>query len=420
MSTSSTKSTNKAEGSGTKRAEGIDDMLQRLGIEDDEIDDLVFEEEEEVPKEGLKWFALARVHTENYFSPQTFEQHMKVAWSPAQEVKIKPLEQNLFTIQCHCLGDWLKVEKGGPWLFRQNAVIIEKYDGLAAPESIDLNFVAVWMQIHKLPPGYRNKTLITNLTEKKVGSVIEVETDIEGVNNFVRVRVKLDVRKPLARFVTIVRAGKREFYAIKFEKMPKFCGACGFFGHNYLECGSGEHDESKLKWGDWLKADWETWHGRNFGGTRGGGRGRGSAGEGRGRDPMGRGTEPPGRGRGTNVSWRYNALPYVDGTATLDDELADAGTSPVKKSDVDMDDREPVDKAAKRRLDLVTDNPEDEERELSKNSDDGALPMITNGSIGEAPVNEDASGRTKRSKKAGADSPSLGSAGSFEGSVRSQ
>jgi hypothetical protein len=78
---------------------------------------LVLEDEEEVPKEGMKWFALARVHTENYFSIQTFEQHMKVAWSPAQEVKIKTLEQNLFTIQCHCLGDWLKVEKGGPWLF---------------------------------------------------------------------------------------------------------------------------------------------------------------------------------------------------------------------------------------------------------------------------------------------------------------
>jgi hypothetical protein len=58
-------------------------MLQRLGIDEDELDDLVFEDEEEAPKEGLKWFALARVHTENYFSPQTFEQHMMVAWSPA-------------------------------------------------------------------------------------------------------------------------------------------------------------------------------------------------------------------------------------------------------------------------------------------------------------------------------------------------
>jgi hypothetical protein len=54
------------------------------------------------------------------------------------------------------------------------------------------------MQIHKLPPGYRKKTLITNLAERKVGKVLEVKIEIEGVNNFVRVRVKLDVRKALA------------------------------------------------------------------------------------------------------------------------------------------------------------------------------------------------------------------------------
>jgi hypothetical protein len=38
-------------------------MMQRLGIEEDEFDDLVLEEEMEAPKLGLKWMALARVHT---------------------------------------------------------------------------------------------------------------------------------------------------------------------------------------------------------------------------------------------------------------------------------------------------------------------------------------------------------------------
>jgi hypothetical protein len=169
------------------------------------------------------------------------------------------------------LGDWLKVEQEGPWLFRQNIVCIEEYDGLSDPESVDLNSFATYIQIHKLPVGYRNDALIKNLTEKKVGKVIrKVETNVNGVGNFVRVRVKLNVAKPLARFVTVSRAGQREFYQIKYEKMPKFCGACGYMGHTHLECGSGEHDEEKLKWGDFLKANWSTWKGRNL--SRGGGR----------------------------------------------------------------------------------------------------------------------------------------------------
>jgi hypothetical protein len=127
-------------GSGTKKDEAIDDMLHRLGIEEDEYDDLVFEEEDEAPKEGLKWMALAKIHTSNSFSPQTFEQHMQAAWSPAQSVTFHHLENNLFTIQCQCLGDWLKVSEGGPWLFWQSLVSIEKYDGLALPETVDLIF----------------------------------------------------------------------------------------------------------------------------------------------------------------------------------------------------------------------------------------------------------------------------------------
>jgi hypothetical protein len=150
-------------GSGSNREEGIDDLLKRLGFEDDEVDDLVFEDESDVPKEGMKWMALARVHTSNFFNIQTFEQHMITAWSPAKEVKFHALEVNLFTIQCSCLGDWLKVTEEGPWLFRQNAVIIEPYDGLSAPDLSKLNYFDFWLQIHKLPVGYRSKSLITML-----------------------------------------------------------------------------------------------------------------------------------------------------------------------------------------------------------------------------------------------------------------
>jgi hypothetical protein len=262
-------SSSKVSESGGKKAEAIDDMIQRLGIEDDEFDDLVFEEEEDAPKEGMKWMALAKVHTANYFSPQTFEQHMRVAWSPAKEMQFQHLEGNLFTIQCFCLGDWLKVEKGGPWLFRQSAVSIEPYDGLEAPELIDLKKFTTWIQIHKLPVGYRMKSMIKNLTEKKVGKVVEVQTDVQGAGNFVRDQVRLDIRAPLARFVSMSRGGRREMFAIKFEKMPRFCG---LVGHSHLECGSGEYEEKNLKWGDFMKADWETWVRNAPGGVRGGGR----------------------------------------------------------------------------------------------------------------------------------------------------
>jgi hypothetical protein len=110
---------------------------------------------------------------------------MRVAWSPAKEVIFNHIEENLFSVQCFCLGDWLKVEEGGPWLFRQNAVCIAKYDGFAPLETIDLNTFETCIQIHKLPIGYRKEALIKNLAEKKVGKAKKVEFDVQGAGNFV-------------------------------------------------------------------------------------------------------------------------------------------------------------------------------------------------------------------------------------------
>jgi hypothetical protein len=105
----------------------------------------------------------------------------------------------------------------------------------SSPDNIDLNFFSTWIQIYKLPIGYRKKPLITHLVEKKVGK--DVEANVQGAGNFVRARVKIDVRTPLARFVSMSKAGKREIFQIKYEKMPRFCGVCGLIGHSHLECG---------------------------------------------------------------------------------------------------------------------------------------------------------------------------------------
>jgi hypothetical protein len=56
-------------------------------------------------------------------------------------------------------------------------------------------------------------------------------------------------------------------------------------GHSDLERGTGEHDESKLKWGDFLKAEREMWHGwfATLGNRGGFHSGRGGPTRGRGR-----------------------------------------------------------------------------------------------------------------------------------------
>jgi hypothetical protein len=250
---------------------GVEAMMKKLGISEDDLDDVVFEEEGPPPPEATRWLAIAKVYMEGEYSNFWFFKNMRAAWNLAQDVKTRTLEENLHTFQFACLGDWEKVMEGGPWSFRGNPVLIEKYDGFTKPSSIELHKFDIWIQIHDLPMGYApmHKSLAS-----KVGQFIVSEgcsNDCEG--NFYRVRVKLDVRKPLKIVVSIVREGKRDLFLVKYEKFPNWCQVCGHLGHEYKEHGDGIHPPQALVFKD-LRSTWSL---RTSGRpNRGRGRGRGT------------------------------------------------------------------------------------------------------------------------------------------------
>jgi hypothetical protein len=129
----------------------VEDLLGRLNLEEEEDAGFVWEDEVKEPDVKAKWLAIAKVHTNRGFSPSALFADMRSAWNPAQDVTWRKIEDNLFTIQFACLGDWNKATKQGPWVFRSQAVMIEEYDGFSNPRSVVLDKIMVWAQVLKLP-----------------------------------------------------------------------------------------------------------------------------------------------------------------------------------------------------------------------------------------------------------------------------
>lgn len=59
-----------------------------------------------------------------------------------------------------------------------------------------------------------------------------------------RVRVKINVNKPLKNAVSLVEEKKRQIFRVKYERLPDLCVVCGNLGHVYKECGDGIHPPS--------------------------------------------------------------------------------------------------------------------------------------------------------------------------------
>jgi hypothetical protein len=228
----------------------------------------------------------------------------------------------------------------GPWLFRNWRIVIYPYDGFSKPSTLILDELPIWIQLHDIPEVYlKKKDIIQNLAGC-IGKFVKIDTEGMGGGNFIRVRVEIDVNKPLVCFSSSIRKGTREVYLVKYEKVPKFCEVCGLIGHEYSECGNGFHEPEARFFGDWMIAELVCR-----------GRGRGRAG---GFAPCGgRGPAGPGFGHSSGVytAWRDN-----------DTYQEEPGDLPPRKDS---------EKMARKRLELVEDG-----KPLNQDANDLALALV--------------------------------------------
>ena len=99
--------------------------------------------------------------------------------------------------------------------------------------------------------------------------VKEVEADAAGecTRNFLRMRISVDITKPLKKIVVMEQMEKEEEESeegnkkedipmlVHYERLHDFCFCCGHIGHQYMECRYYKsQSKDKLAYDSWLKA----------------------------------------------------------------------------------------------------------------------------------------------------------------------
>ena len=111
-----------------------------------------------------------------------------------------------------------------PWTFDKHLVLLQKYVGSCPILNLKLSMAKFWIQLHDLPVDKLNwKTTIE--IGRSVGEVSYSKRKGEMIrDNFLRVRVEVDVSKPLCRGQKILLNGDHEdWVSFKYEKIPNFC-----------------------------------------------------------------------------------------------------------------------------------------------------------------------------------------------------
>ncbi|KAL7181875.1 hypothetical protein ACSBR1_040731 [Camellia fascicularis] len=152
------------------------------------------------------------------------------AWKVRNSFSISPWNDNLFlfTFEDDEGRQWVLEE--APWSVMGNLMVLKPVE-LGSP-------------VHGLPMEKITKTNGETI-EQRLGRLIRVDGHCEGLllnRSFLRLRVELDVTKPLPRgfflkqFGTSTRATKELWIDFKIEKLSDFCFDCGRIGHDRNSC----------------------------------------------------------------------------------------------------------------------------------------------------------------------------------------
>lgn len=176
-------------------------------------------------------------------------------------MSIRDLGENLFLFQFNQEADRNRVLLNGPWSFDNHFLLLKQFEGDLHPKGVQLTMALFWIRVYALSFLYMNEE-VGKLIGNAIGSVEEVEI-LEGRggrDGYFRIRVSIDVRKPLKRGLNFSIGGLQQFWIyFRYERMPNICFFCGCIGHMERDCEKAlklrsEGVKPQHQYGVWLRA----------------------------------------------------------------------------------------------------------------------------------------------------------------------
>ncbi|KAM0929868.1 hypothetical protein ACQ4PT_001325 [Festuca glaucescens] len=132
-------------------------------------------------------------------------QTLRKIWRIRGHLDINQLADRKFVLEFSEEGEFTHVTKGGPWCYKDDAVLVEELKEGIDPEMVQFTMIPIWTQLKNIPFYLLSKNLARDLGNK-LGELICIDNHSRGdiCNKFIRAHVHLPINKALQRWVPIV------------------------------------------------------------------------------------------------------------------------------------------------------------------------------------------------------------------------
>lgn len=234
--------------------------IDSLNIEDDEADMQINVKASGDDDVDLSICLVGRFLTDRNIRVPIMKERMADVWRPLRGVTIYEIESALFLFRFYHAVDFQHVLKGGPWSFDKHMLILGVIKKGENPKNIPLYMVPFWVQIHNIPVGFMSQFIGENL-ENYIGKFLEYDekNNSNFLRSFMRIRVMMDVQKPLKKSKRIKKpGGEATEVQFRYERLSPFYYLCGLMGHIEDYCEkllTMVEEDSSRSWGPELRAE---------------------------------------------------------------------------------------------------------------------------------------------------------------------
>lgn len=235
----------------------LEKLYANLSIEDEEDGGIVGVEEGQERTDNF--ILVEKFLIEKNINFQAMQNVLASLWRSKEGMEVHDIGGYIYSFVFYHIMDLCKVIEGGPWSFEQTMLVYHRMQDTKDVHEVFLNEVDVWVQVHDIPRGLISETVL-----KSIGSFIGtyVKSDPASFDgpwkSFVRVRVTLNIHKPLKRRMKIKREGGNSSWVnFKYERIGNFCFVCGIIRHTERECNivyENPDKEVERVYGVWLRA----------------------------------------------------------------------------------------------------------------------------------------------------------------------
>lgn len=225
---------------GSSRNKDLEETYANLSLNNEEDEGLVLEDIPESDEaEGLERCLVGRFLTNKKVNFVAMQDTLSSIWRPVKGVFMEETTQlNMFLFKFFHDLDLQRALDDGPWTFNQQALLIRKLNAEEQIKDVKLSELYIWVQIYDVPIGFKSE-FILKFIGNYVGCFMETDPkNFQGMcRNYMRIRVAIDVGRPLKKQMKIKKAGGEWIWVqFKYEHLPSFCFYCGRIGHTEKFC----------------------------------------------------------------------------------------------------------------------------------------------------------------------------------------